>query len=171
MDGRGGDGLAQNSEVATAWWFGEGEAWWRLARVAARALHGAARGGTTRATRPGSSDEARALRIGATGEAGAVRMGVSGGWAKSLPTSSSPATAPSRLASAARTPTLAFHHANHRLRLRAQRALQLLPANPPVAVAVELPKPRCELLDRDLPLRQCPVPPERHPPVLLPAHR
>ncbi|KAG8077054.1 hypothetical protein GUJ93_ZPchr0006g43973 [Zizania palustris] len=35
MDGSGGDGLAQNSEVAAAWWFGEGEAWWRLARVMA----------------------------------------------------------------------------------------------------------------------------------------
>ncbi|KAG8083386.1 hypothetical protein GUJ93_ZPchr0015g6848 [Zizania palustris] len=31
----GGDGLAQNSEVAAAWWFGEEEAWWRLAGVVA----------------------------------------------------------------------------------------------------------------------------------------
>ncbi|KAG8076370.1 hypothetical protein GUJ93_ZPchr0006g41301 [Zizania palustris] len=29
MADRGGDGLAQNSDVAAAWWFGEGEAWWR----------------------------------------------------------------------------------------------------------------------------------------------
>ncbi|KAG8064696.1 hypothetical protein GUJ93_ZPchr0004g39942 [Zizania palustris] len=36
MDDRGGDGLAQNSEVAAAWWFGEGEARWRLAGVVAR---------------------------------------------------------------------------------------------------------------------------------------
>ncbi|KAG8064932.1 hypothetical protein GUJ93_ZPchr0004g40083 [Zizania palustris] len=35
MNGKGGDGLAQNSEVAAAWWFGEGEAWWRLAGVVA----------------------------------------------------------------------------------------------------------------------------------------
>lgn len=44
-----------------------------------------------------------------------------------------------------------------------QRVLQLLPADPPVAVRVELRQPRPELLHRQLPLRQRAVPHERHP--------
>jgi hypothetical protein len=43
-----------------------------------------------------------------------------------------------------------------------QRLLQLIPADPAVAVGVELRQPRPELLHRRLPLRQRAVPHERH---------
>ncbi|KAG8072509.1 hypothetical protein GUJ93_ZPchr0006g43304 [Zizania palustris] len=76
-------------------------------------------------------------------------------------TISSRSTTPLRLASASRIASRAFHRANHRLRLRS--ALQLLPADRPVAVRVELAQPRPELPHRRLPLRQRPVVPrERH---------